>query len=160
MYTCCLYSGKNHFEGHWKGWALKIGTFSGPEMKLPPSKALVQAPYKNKNKYIGNFMHMSFAAAVGFGPFEALRTIRSPENRYFLGGPKKSRFSGPTPSNGPWWIADGEGLGNGANRSDSKEMVLSTYSCNLDTRVQGFWLFTFLGMSAFSEYLVVLGFWK
>ncbi len=38
--TCCLYgAGRNnfdagniHFEGHWKGWALKIETFLGPEM--------------------------------------------------------------------------------------------------------------------------------
>jgi hypothetical protein len=38
--TCCLYgAGRNdfdvgyiHFEGHWKGWALKIETFLSPEM--------------------------------------------------------------------------------------------------------------------------------
>jgi hypothetical protein len=23
---------QHHYEGHWKGWALKIGTFLGPEM--------------------------------------------------------------------------------------------------------------------------------
>jgi hypothetical protein len=39
-------------------------TFLGPEMEFPPSKSIVQAPYKNKNKYVGNFMHVSFAPAV------------------------------------------------------------------------------------------------
>jgi hypothetical protein len=58
-------------------------------MKLPPSKSLVQAPYKNKNKYIGNFMHMRVAAAVGFGPFEALKIDT------FWGAPKSLDFQGP-----------------------------------------------------------------
>ncbi len=40
MYTCSLYgvgrndfdAGNIHYKGHWKGWALKIETFLGPEM--------------------------------------------------------------------------------------------------------------------------------
>jgi hypothetical protein len=39
MYLLFIWAGRNdfdvgniHFEGHWKGWALKIETFLGPEM--------------------------------------------------------------------------------------------------------------------------------
>ncbi len=46
--TCCLYgAGRNdfdvgyiHFEGHWKGWALKIETFLGPEMATSEANAI------------------------------------------------------------------------------------------------------------------------
>jgi hypothetical protein len=46
--TCCLYeAGRNdfevdyiHFEGHWKGWALKIETFLGPEMATSEASAI------------------------------------------------------------------------------------------------------------------------
>ncbi len=52
-------------EGHGKGWALKIKTFLGPEMALASLVAIsgpkiVQAHITNR--YIGNFMYMSFRA--------------------------------------------------------------------------------------------------
>jgi hypothetical protein len=50
-----FYVGYIHFDGHWKGWALKIKTFLGPEMAMSEASAF---------------------------------------------GPKKPRFSGPTPSHG------------------------------------------------------------
>jgi hypothetical protein len=59
---------QHHYEGHWKGWALKIETFLGPEM-----------------------------ARVKRVPFGAKKV----EIRECHLGPKKSRFSGPTPSNAP-----------------------------------------------------------
>jgi hypothetical protein len=31
---------KIHFEGHWKGWALKIETFLGPEMATSEASAI------------------------------------------------------------------------------------------------------------------------
>ncbi len=32
--------GKYNFEGPWKGWALKIETFSGPEMAMSEGSAI------------------------------------------------------------------------------------------------------------------------
>jgi hypothetical protein len=70
--------GKIHFESQWKGWALKIETFLGPEMSTSeaisiwaqkksrfsgstpssgPSNGF--AIYTVNNRYIGNFMYMS-----------------------------------------------------------------------------------------------------
>ncbi len=72
---------QQHYEGHWKGWALKIETFLGPEMALvkrvpfgpkkveptpsnAPSNAvalLKTIKYKRhkNNWYMGSFMHLS-----------------------------------------------------------------------------------------------------
>ncbi len=62
-----------HYSGHWKGWALKIKAFLGPKNSrfsgpIPSNGASKRfAPIKKinskchiKNKYIGNFMYMSF----------------------------------------------------------------------------------------------------
>jgi hypothetical protein len=45
--TCCSFeTGQNdfdvdiHFEGHWKGWALKIKTFLGTEMATSEASAI------------------------------------------------------------------------------------------------------------------------
>jgi hypothetical protein len=46
--TCCLYgAGRNdfdagniHYKGHWKEWALKFGTFLGPEMATSKARAI------------------------------------------------------------------------------------------------------------------------
>jgi hypothetical protein len=35
-----FYGGKIHFEGHWKGWALKIETFLDPEMATSEASAI------------------------------------------------------------------------------------------------------------------------
>ncbi len=49
LYTAfCLYgavrngfeAGKIHYEGHWKGWALEIDTFLGPEMATSEASAI------------------------------------------------------------------------------------------------------------------------
>jgi hypothetical protein len=37
-----------HYSGHWKGWALKISTFFGPEMATSESKSFRRAPYKQQ----------------------------------------------------------------------------------------------------------------
>ncbi len=57
---------ENPFWGHWKGWAMKIKTFLGPEMAPNEASSIWAQKSKHhiKNRYIGNFMHMSFAAAV------------------------------------------------------------------------------------------------
>ncbi len=34
-YEMVFEAGKIHYEGHWKGWALEIETFLGPEMVEP-----------------------------------------------------------------------------------------------------------------------------
>ncbi len=31
---------QHHYEGHWKGWALKIETFLGPEMATSEASAI------------------------------------------------------------------------------------------------------------------------
>jgi hypothetical protein len=59
--TCCLFgavrkdfdAGNIHYKGHWKGWALKIETFLGPEMAA--SEASVIWAQKSRD-----FMYMSF----------------------------------------------------------------------------------------------------
>ncbi len=38
--TLWFWWGKIHFEGHWKGWALKIETFLGPEMATSEAKTI------------------------------------------------------------------------------------------------------------------------
>ncbi len=57
---------QHHYEGHWKGWALKIETFLGPEMaqakRVPfgPKKVKTIKYIRHKNNwYIGSFMYLS-----------------------------------------------------------------------------------------------------
>jgi hypothetical protein len=41
--------GQIHFEGHWKGWALKIETFFGPwEWQRAKQAPFRHAPYKQQ----------------------------------------------------------------------------------------------------------------
>ncbi len=44
---------QHHYEGHWKGWALDIETFLGPEMARAK-----QVPFGPKN-VVGSFMYPS-----------------------------------------------------------------------------------------------------
>ena len=44
-YVMCL-MGQIHYKGHWKGWAMKVETFLGPE-KAEQSKSCV-SPKKSK----------------------------------------------------------------------------------------------------------------
>jgi hypothetical protein len=37
-------AGNSHFEGHWKGWALEIETFLGPEMATCQKSRDFQGP--------------------------------------------------------------------------------------------------------------------
>ncbi len=46
---------QHHYEGHWKGWALKNETFSGPEMAASEESAIKYKRHIN-NRYIGNFV--------------------------------------------------------------------------------------------------------
>ncbi len=45
---------QHHYEGHWKGWALKIETFLGPEMARAK-----RVPFGPKKVEIGSFMYPS-----------------------------------------------------------------------------------------------------
>jgi hypothetical protein len=60
-------------ESHWKGWALKIKTFLGPEIKLP--------------------VYLVFYMALGLNDFDAGKSI----TRARIGGvgPEISTFFGP-----------------------------------------------------------------
>ncbi len=44
-------AGRIHYEGHWKGWALEIKTFLGPEMAT--TKRMIFGPKKVKLFCIG-----------------------------------------------------------------------------------------------------------
>ncbi len=71
---------QHHYKGHWKGWALKIKTFLGPEMATTEASAiwtLSNAPSNDvahlkiikynrhiNNRYIGNFMYTSVVALL------------------------------------------------------------------------------------------------
>jgi hypothetical protein len=72
--TCCLYdAGRNdfdvgniHYEGLWKGWALKIETFLGPEMATtePTEVSAIFGPKKFESTFLGpngtRFAHCHF----------------------------------------------------------------------------------------------------
>jgi hypothetical protein len=45
--------GKIHFEGHWKGWALKIKIILGPEMATSQASA-IWGP--KKSRYIDQYL--------------------------------------------------------------------------------------------------------
>jgi hypothetical protein len=57
--TCCLYGAgrndfdaeKSSFEGHWKGWALKIKNFLGPEMVTSEASAHPTEQFRNQQLY-------------------------------------------------------------------------------------------------------------
>ncbi len=58
---------QHHYEGHWKGWALKITTFLGPEMAR--AKRVSFGPKKKykrhkNNWYIGSFMYHEYCCVV------------------------------------------------------------------------------------------------
>ncbi len=76
-------AGNIHFNGHWKGWALKIKTFLGPERATSKASAqksqdfsgstpsngpsngfarnkIIKSKRHIKNRYSSNFMYMSF----------------------------------------------------------------------------------------------------
>jgi hypothetical protein len=63
---------QHHYEGHWKGWALKIETFLGHEMATSEAsaiwaqKSLKTIKYKRhiNKRYIGNFMCTSVVALL------------------------------------------------------------------------------------------------
>ncbi len=55
-----------HYEGHWKGWALKIETILGPEMATSKASAIKYKRHRN-NRYIVNFMYTSVVALLCVG---------------------------------------------------------------------------------------------
>jgi hypothetical protein len=86
-------------RGHWKGWALKSETFQG-------HFRAISGPYQGHIRAISGTFQGLFRDISG--PFQGhFRAISGPFQGHFraiLGpfqGPKKSRFSGPTPSNAP-----------------------------------------------------------
>ncbi len=43
--------GKIHYLGHWKGWALKISTFLGPEMTMSEASAIRAQNFRAKKSF-------------------------------------------------------------------------------------------------------------
>ncbi len=56
-------AGKIHYEGHWKGWAMEIETFLGPEMGAIWAQK-IQDKLHIKNRHVGNLMYKGLIAAV------------------------------------------------------------------------------------------------